>query len=117
MCHTLYDGHNLHLKEISSNFLRVLISPPIHDPHFQNIPISSMVALNISAQSKIITLGIVEGQLSTHFMITVFYDLIFSIVPEAKIFIFKIFLKLNFFFFENAKLQTNGSLIFDCSLY
>ena len=78
MCHTLYDGHNPPLKEISSNFLRLLISPPIHDPHFQNIPIPSMVALNISTQSKIISLGIVEGQFSTHFMITVFYDLILT---------------------------------------
>ena len=78
MCHTLYDGHNLPLKEINSNFLRVLITPPTHDPHFQNIPIPSMVALNISTQSKIISLGIVEGQFSTHFMITVFYDLILT---------------------------------------
>ena len=78
MCHTLYDGHNLPLKKIKSNFLRVLITPPIHDPHFQNIPIPSMVALNILTQSKTIALGIVEDQLSTHFIIMVFCDLILT---------------------------------------
>ena len=78
VCHTLYDGHNLPFKKINSNFLRVLITPPINEPHFQNIPIPSMVALNVSTQSKIIALGIVEGQLSTHFMITVFCDLILT---------------------------------------
>ena len=50
----------------------VVIAPQIHDPYFQNIPIASMVAVNISTQSNIIELRIVEGQISTHFMITVF---------------------------------------------
>ena len=37
-----------------------------------------MVALNISTKSKIIALGIVEVQVSTHFMIAVFYDLVLT---------------------------------------
>ena len=56
----------------------VVIAPQIHDPYFQNIPIASMVAVNISTQSNIIELRIVEGQISTHFMITVFHDLILT---------------------------------------
>ena len=44
-----------------------------------------MVTLNVSTESNITTSGIVEGLLSTHFMITVFYDLIL-IMYEKYIF-------------------------------